>query len=104
MKIRKYDILKFEEEPVAATVRNKGQVTIPAEIRKAVHLEVGDLIEFEVVSEGILLKPRKVIDSTQAWFWAPEWQAGEREAVAELAGGRGRVFDSPDDFLASFDD
>jgi len=58
-----------------ATIRNKGQVTIPAHIRKAAHLEEGDPVEFELVAEGILLRPGKVIDATQAWFWTPEWQA-----------------------------
>jgi antitoxin PrlF len=85
-------------------IRGKGQVTIPAEIRKRANLEEGDPVEVEVVSEGILLRPQKVIDSTQAWFWAPSWQAGEREAAEDLAAGRSRVFESSEEFLASFDD
>ncbi len=40
-----------------------------------------------MTSEGILLRPKKVIDATQAWFWTPEWQAGEREADQEYAAG-----------------
>ena len=70
----------------------------------AVHLEVGDPVEFEIVEDGILLKPHKVIDSTQAWFWTASWQAGEREAAEERAAGRGRVFESSDEFLASLDE
>jgi antitoxin PrlF len=57
-----------------------------------------------MVAEGILLRPRKVIDATQAWFWTPAWQAGEAEAAAEVSRGEGRVFVSGDEFLASFDD
>ena len=83
------------------TVRAKGQVTIPEEIRAAAHLEEGDLLEAEITDEGILLRPQKVIDSTQAWFWTPEWQAGEREADADLVAGRGEVFNSGDEFLAA---
>ena len=86
------------------TVRGKGQLTIPAEIRQAAHLEEGDLVEVEMVAEGILLRPRKHIDATQAWFWEPAWQAGEAEASAEIAAGKGRVFESSEEFLASFDD
>ncbi len=85
-------------------VRGKGQITIPSEIRKAAHLEEGDPIEVELVEDGILLRPLKVIDATQAWFWAPDWQAREREAAADLAHGRSRVFDSGEDFLASLDE
>ena len=86
------------------TLRAKGQLTIPAEIREAAHLEEGDPIEVEMVADGILLKPRKVIDATQSWFWTPAWQAGEHEAADDLAAGRGRVFESSDDLLASLDD
>lgn len=84
-------------------VRAKGQITIPREIRERAHLEEGDPVEIEMVPEGILLKPRKVIDSTQAWFWTPDWQAGEREASADIAEGRVEVFESEDDLLGSLD-
>jgi antitoxin PrlF len=86
------------------TIRGKGQLTIPADIREAAHLEEGDPVEVEIVAEGILIRPRKIIDATQAWFWAPAWQAGESEAAAELARGEGRIFVSGDEFLASLDD
>ena len=84
-----------------ATIRNKGQVTIPAHIRRAAHLEEGDPVEFELVAEGILLRPRKVIDATQAWFWTPEWQAGERRADEDLAAGRVERFEGDEEFLAA---
>ena len=69
----------------STVLRSKGQVTIPSDIRQAARLEEGDPMEVELVADGILLRPRKVIDATQAWFWAPAWQAGEAEASAELA-------------------
>ena len=87
-----------------SVIRGKGQVTIPADIRRAAHLEEGDPVEVEMVAEGILLRPRKVIDATQAWFWSPSWQAGEHEASAELERGEGESFDSGGAFLASLDD
>jgi AbrB family looped-hinge helix DNA binding protein len=86
------------------SVRAKGQITIPAEIRAAIHLEEGDLVEFEITSQGILLKPQKVIDATQTWFWTPEWQAKEREADADLAAGRSRFFASNEEFLSSLEE
>ena len=64
------------------TLRAKGQLTLPDDIRKAAHLEEGDLLDAELTAEGILLRPQKLIDATQAWFWSPEWQAGERKADA----------------------
>lgn len=89
---------------VGSTIlRGKGQLTIPADIREAAHLEEGDPVEVVMTSDGILLKPKKVIDSTQAWFWDAAWQAGEAEASAELERGEGEVFESADEFIASLD-
>jgi bifunctional DNA-binding transcriptional regulator/antitoxin component of YhaV-PrlF toxin-antitoxin module len=74
-------------------------LTLPEEIRAAARLEEGDLLEAEITEEGILLRPQKVIDATQAWFWTPQWQQGEREADADLAAGRAQTFNSGEDFL-----
>lgn len=74
-------------------------MTLPEEIRAAAHLEEGDLLEAEITDEGILLRPQKVIDATQAWFWTPEWQAGEREADSQDAAGLGETFNSGEEFL-----
>jgi antitoxin PrlF len=85
------------------TLRAKGQLTLPEEIRAAAHLEEGDLLEAELTEDGILLRPQKVIDATQAWFWTPEWQAGEREAEADLAAGRVETFASGEDLLRALE-
>jgi len=81
------------------TLRAKGQLTLPEEIRKAAHLDEGDLLEAEITDEGILLRPQKVIDASQAWYWTPQWQDGEREADAQLAAGEGETFASGEEFL-----
>jgi AbrB family looped-hinge helix DNA binding protein len=93
------------EAVMSSTVmRGKGQITIPASIRQAARLEEGDPVEVELVEGGILLRPCKVIDATQAWFWQPEWQAREREAAADLTAGRTRAFESSEAFLSSLED
>ena len=76
------------------TLRAKGQLTLPEEIRSAARLEEGDLLDAEITADGILLRPQKLIDATQAWFWTPTWQAGEREADADRAAGRVERFES----------
>ncbi|MDP9330651.1 MAG: AbrB/MazE/SpoVT family DNA-binding domain-containing protein [Actinomycetota bacterium] len=73
-------------------------------MREAAHLAEGDLIEFELTEEGILLRPKKVIDSAQAWFWTPAWQKGEAAASADIAAGRTTVHKSTEDFLADLGD
>lgn len=81
-------------------MRARGQVTLPEAIRKAARIEEGDLFDAELTEDGILLRPRKVIDATQAWFWEPGWKAGERDADADRAAGRVETFDSGEAFLA----
>ena len=87
-----------------SVIRAKGQLTIPQDIREAAHLEEGDPVEIEVTAEGILLRPKKLIDASQAWFWSSGWQQGEREASADIAAGRVTASASPDAFLESLDD
>lgn len=88
----------------SSVVRNRGQWTIPAEIRRVARIEEGDVLEAEIVQDGILLRVRKVIDASQAWFWAPEWQRGEREADADLAAGRSDRYEGDQEFLAALDE
>jgi len=79
-------------------------LTLPEEIRAAAHLEEGDLLEAEITDEGILLRPQKVIDATQAWFWTPEWQRKEHEAEADKAAGNVERYDGDEKFLAALDE
>lgn len=46
-------------------------------------------------------RPPLETDPDQAWFWTEEWQAGEREADADLEAGRVRHFPDSESFLAS---
>ncbi len=85
------------------TVRAKGQITLPHAIRVAANLAEGDLVDVVLTEEGILLRPKKLIDATQAWFWTPQWQAGEREATQDIAAGQVEVFEDDEAFLASLD-
>lgn len=83
------------------SLRGKGQITIPSDIRRLARLEEGDPVEIELTSDGILLKPQKVIDATQAWFWEPTWQRGEQEAALELEAGQGEPLESSEELLAA---
>jgi AbrB family looped-hinge helix DNA binding protein len=44
-----------------------GQLTLPAEARKALRLAEGDYLEAEVVQGGVMLKPVAVVDRGKAW-------------------------------------
>jgi antitoxin PrlF len=85
-----------------ATVRPHGQVSLPAEIRAALHVAEGDDVEFSVDEGGqVTIDGLKVVPADQAWFWTDEWQRGEREASQAIAAGRLETYASGADFLDS---
>ena len=87
-----------------SVIRAKGQVTIPLDVREAAHLKEGDPVEIEITTDGILLRPQKLIDASQAWFWTREWQQSEREASDDIKAGRVTTFESAAAFVESLDD
>jgi antitoxin PrlF len=83
--------------PVKQTIVRGG--ALPDEVRAALHVGEDDEVAFVDTGRGIVVVP-----ADQAWYWTPEWQEGEREADADLAAGRTRVFQSDEEFLASLED
>lgn len=80
----------------SATIWGKGHITIPRAVREKAHLEEGDIVEFEVREEGILMRPKKMVDATQAWYWTDAWQEGERQADDDILAGRTQSFEAED--------
>jgi hypothetical protein len=93
-------------------LRHGGHLTLPLHLRKAEHLEEGDLIEIEPLRPGVVGVKHAEWQPTyglplaekaedQAWFWTEEWLEGEREATDQLVQGRVRSFATDEDFLDS---
>ena len=74
--------------------------------RGELHKLVDELPDNAVEGAGVLLRGiiKGPIDADQAWFWTPEWQAGEREADAEIAAGRRTRYRGDEEFLAALDE
>jgi AbrB family looped-hinge helix DNA binding protein len=84
-------------------LRQKGQLTIPDEIRRAVRLREGDYLAVSVRGDAIVLEPKAVVDASQAWFWRKVWQTGESEASEDIEAGRTTRYESDAEFLESLD-
>lgn len=66
-----------------AKVTSKGQVTIPADIRRALRVRKGDVVVFEVDAGGVRLRPlREGADVFAEYEGA--WREGEGETVEEI--------------------
>jgi antitoxin PrlF len=98
---------KTEPEPrlrARVKVRPKAQLTLPEEILRALHIGEGDEVEFAVHDDGtVTIRGYVSIPTDQAWFFIPEWLAGERQADQDIAAGRGTVHESAEDMLAHLD-
>jgi len=69
-------------------LRERSQVTLPAEIVKKLDLKAGDNLEITLEEDKIVIKPVVVIDRSQLWFWSKDWQAKEKEVEADIKSGR----------------
>ena len=69
-------------------IGEKFRVTLPPNVREQFHLAIGDPLEVVLTDEGIMLKPKKLVDASQAYFWTPEWQAKEHQVSEDFKKGR----------------
>jgi len=69
-------------------LRERSQVTLPAEIIKKLDLKAGDNLEITLEEDKIVIKPVLVIDRSQSWFWSKDWQAREKEVEVNIKSGK----------------
>ncbi|MBA1337116.1 MAG: hypothetical protein HPY66_3552 [Firmicutes bacterium] len=84
-------------------LRQKSQVTIPADILKALNLKTGDKLEFSVQDGKIIIQPVVTIPKDQAWFWTEKWQAEERIVDEQIKNGQVKSFDNIDALIEDLD-
>ena len=84
-----------------ARVRAKAQLTLPEEIRRALHVGEGDEIEFTVHTDGtITVRGYVSVPSDQAWFFTREGLAAKQQADDEIGAGGGTVHKSSEALFA----
>lgn len=87
-------------------VQGRGVVSLPVELRRRLNIDAaGAQLEITEREDGVVeLRPMLAIPADQAWFWTPEWQAGERQVDEDVAAGRTERFDTVADFGAALQD
>jgi bifunctional DNA-binding transcriptional regulator/antitoxin component of YhaV-PrlF toxin-antitoxin module len=48
-------------------VRRMAQLTLPAEVRRALNVQEGDFLEATIVKEGVLQKPVSIVERERGW-------------------------------------
>ena len=66
----------------------QGQIRIPKKVMNALKIIPGDYVEVDVERGHVVLKPRKLIDPSQGWYWTEGWQKNETEVDKEIEAGR----------------
>ncbi len=71
------------------SVGKRGLITLPAELRRRLHLdEEGTRLEIVERDDGVIeLRPAVAPSADQEWFWSDRWQAMEREADSDVKTG-----------------
>lgn len=83
----------------------QGQIRIPKKVMAALHLGPGDYVELEIENGQVIMKPRKLIDPTQGWYWTQEWQKSERAVDQEVQTDRcSPVFQTAEEGLTWLDE
>ena len=78
-------------------VRRLAQLTLPAEVRRALNVQEGDYLEAQVVEGGVLLTPVALVERERAWQriadlksrvrdLKPDPSKSDTEAEEEIAG------------------
>lgn len=75
-------------------VQKNKNITLPRWLMSHFRVSIGDFVRLEKTRDGVLMKPAKLIDPSQAYFWTKAWQAGEREVEEDLRKGRVKAFRS----------
>ncbi|MGA9108810.1 MAG: AbrB/MazE/SpoVT family DNA-binding domain-containing protein [Smithella sp.] len=68
-------------------VKRHFQVTIPSNMCRMFGIGVGDLLEIVKQHNEIVLKPVKVVQPGQEYFYSKEWQQDEAKADKDIAKG-----------------
>jgi AbrB family looped-hinge helix DNA binding protein len=65
-------------------ISHQGQIRIPKKIMLSLGIEKGDYLEVDIQENQIVLKPRKLIDPSQGWYWTKEWQEMESHVDEDI--------------------
>ncbi len=82
--------MRRREAPLVATVREKGRLTLPSEIRRDLDISPGDLLLFVPKNGAVELIPADLVTRDQIWFLSKKVQKRVEEAEADIALGKVR--------------
>lgn len=77
-------------------IRPSNQVTLPEEVRSALHVEEGDILEVSTSGNAVVLRPTRIMP-----VGSPEAEEEEFRAEQDIRDGRYQTFESVESFAES---
>ena len=71
------------------------ELTLPRSVRDELGIREGVFLEVQVRNGEAVLRPQKITDKGQGWFWTAGWQQSEKEAEADIKSSRLQRFADP---------
>ncbi|MHB8171794.1 MAG: AbrB/MazE/SpoVT family DNA-binding domain-containing protein [Thermincolia bacterium] len=96
--------VKEKSKSHKVSVQNRNLISLPKEIREALKIDVGDVLDIRIEDNKIIIEPYKLVPSSQAYFWADKTQKDLLEAKSDDESGRVREFNSINEFLDGLED
>lgn len=83
------------------TVKPKFQVTIPAKLRRGIDLQEGDILEATLVDNGILFKPKEVVDRVTVANRIAEKLAATQPSTRDIGRSEDEIMEDAIDEVAA---
>ncbi len=80
-------------QAVVKVQKNKN-ITLPMWVMRRFRVAPGDFVQLQETRQGILMRPGRLVDPAQAYFWTKEWQAEEMKIEKERRQGKVKRFRS----------
>ncbi|MEO6913736.1 MAG: AbrB/MazE/SpoVT family DNA-binding domain-containing protein [Candidatus Baltobacteraceae bacterium] len=65
-----------------AKITSKGQITLPATVREALHVGLGDVVTFEIQASGVRVVPERAPDRFAAYIG--KYRVGKGKSAAQV--------------------
>lgn len=80
-------------------VQRRNLISIPRDIRDALFIREGDVLDMRLDDNKIIIEPMKLVPASQAYFWSDKTQSDLLEARKDVESGNTREFKSVREFL-----
>jgi AbrB family looped-hinge helix DNA binding protein len=85
-------------------VKDKAQITLPAKLRRALHIQEGDYLEAKLEGNTVVLVPQKITARFPTVELSEQGEAMLEESLEDVRAGRVREFEDMESLVAELRD